>query len=60
MRPSLDTTGQAIRCSAHQSAEAGRGDRRQQDGLPSASNTQTFESAVAGERTVNFNYETCV
>lgn len=25
-----------------------------------ASNTQTFESQVAGERTVNFNYETCV
>ena len=25
-----------------------------------ASNTQTFESAVAGERTLNFNYETCV
>ena len=25
-----------------------------------ASNTQSFESAVAGERTVNFNYETCV
>ena len=25
-----------------------------------ASNIQTFESSVAGERTVNFNYETCV
>ena len=25
-----------------------------------ASNTQTFESAVAGETTLNFNYETCV
>ena len=25
-----------------------------------ASNTQTFESSVAGERTLNFNYETCV
>ena len=25
-----------------------------------ASNTQSFESAVAGERTMNFNYETCV
>jgi len=25
-----------------------------------ASNTQSFESAVAGERTLNFNYETCV
>ena len=24
------------------------------------SNTQSFESAVAGERTLNFNYETCV
>ena len=25
-----------------------------------ASNTQSFESSVAGERTMNFNYETCV
>ena len=25
-----------------------------------ASNVQTFESSVAGERTINFNYETCV
>ena len=25
-----------------------------------ASNTQSFESTVAGERTLNFNYETCV
>jgi hypothetical protein len=25
-----------------------------------ASNIQTFESSVAGERTINFNYETCV
>ena len=29
-------------------------------GYALASNTQTFESQVAGERTVNFNYQTCV